>query len=188
MIITVSGDPGSGKNTFVSILLKKLVEAGKIYNLISMGNLRREFAAKKKWTLAELNEWSTQNPDQGDREFDNYLAEYGKKHDNFIAIARLGWYFLLQSFKVYVAVDSRVGAERIFAQKQTGHARNEVSVGSVEEQMKVNSQRTLQDIARFRELYGIEDFTDPSHYDLVVDSSAMTPDKLADSVFEKIYK
>lgn len=184
MIITVNGAPGSGKDTFVEILLEKLAHTGKSFSKISMGNLRRNFAEKKGMTIAELNEWSVQNPDQGDKEFDAYLAEYGKNHDNFIAIARLGWYFLPHSLKLYIDVDPKVGAERIYKYKQTHDSRNEVHVQSIAEQMEINARRTEQDIKRFRKLYGIENYTDASHFDFVLDSTHMTPEQLADSVFD----
>jgi cytidylate kinase len=188
MILTVGGDPGSGKDTVVQRVLLQLKEQGIDYALLSMGNLRRDAAAKKGMTIEAFNEWSVANPDEGDRFFDTQLAEYGKAHDNFIAIARLGWYSIPHSLKVFVRVDPYVGAERIFNQKLKDNSRNESSVASVEEQMARNAARVAGDRKRYNQLYGIQDFTDPKHYDVILDSTGKSIDRVTHELLEHVLK
>ena len=40
--------------------------------------------------------------------------EYAKEHDNFIIDARLGWYAVPESFKVYLTIDINEAAKRAF--------------------------------------------------------------------------
>ena len=45
------------------------------------------------------------------------IAEYAREHDNFIIDARLGWYAVPESYKVYLKVDIDVAAQRAFNDK-----------------------------------------------------------------------
>jgi cytidylate kinase len=68
-IITISGDPGSGKSTIAQELAKKL-KAKRIY----VGEIRREIARKKGLTLAELNKYAEKHPET-DVDIERLLAK-----------------------------------------------------------------------------------------------------------------
>lgn len=180
MIVTIMGPPGSGKDTVANRLVEVLKEKGKNYELISMGNLRRAAAKEKGMTIEEFNVWSLDNPKEGDQYFEDYQVEYGKKNDDFVLVARLGWHCIPHSKKIYIDVDSKVGAKRIFDQKLSDQSRNESIFESVEEQEKANLDRIDSDITRYTNLYGVNPY-DLSHYDLIIDSSTKDVDNV---VFE----
>jgi CMP/dCMP kinase len=179
MILTICGPPGSGKDTVAQILAKKLG-----YNLVSMGNIKRQAAAKKDMTIEQFNAWTVENPKEGDLFFDDFQKEYGEKNDDFIMVARLGWYFIPHSKKIYVNVSDDAGAERIFKQKQTD-SRHELAVSSVEEQEKLNLERKNHETTHFLKLYSIDPH-DVSNYEIVVDSSNVTPEEVAKEILEQL--
>ena len=104
MIITLGGTPGSGKSTVGKILAEELS-----YEFLSMGGIRREFAKKNGMTLEELNERAKKDP-ESDNMVDEYLKELAKK-DGLIIDARLGWYFIPDSFKVWVTASEEERAK-----------------------------------------------------------------------------
>ena len=179
MILTISGPPGSGKDTVAKIILDKLPN----YSLTSMGNLRREAAEKRGMSLEEFNAWGEKNPIKSDKEFDDFQKEYGENNDNFIMVARLGWYFIPHSFKVYVDVEEMEGAKRIYEEKQSANSRNEVPADSIEHQRELNSKRVKSDLVRYGELYSIDPYN-KENYDFIVDSTGKTAEEVAEEILK----
>lgn len=181
MIITISGPPGSGKDSVAE-------EASKKLNLpiISMGNLRRAAAKERGMTLEEFNKWSLKNPEEGDHYFDNYQKKYGKENDNFIMVSRLGWYFIPHSKKIYIDVTPKIGAERVFNQKKKENQRNEKEVETVEEQLKLNNERIENDKKRYEILYKIDPYN-KENYDIMVNSTNLTKKETAEEMINLIY-
>lgn len=184
MKITFSGDEGSGKDTQAPLLIARLKELGYEYSLLSIGNLRREAAKSKGMELQAFNEWSKANPDEGDRFFDEKMRRYGEENDNFIAVARLGWYLVKNSVKIFFEVDPREGARRIYEANLTSPVRNELSASSIEQQMEFNMARVAGDRRRYMDLYGIEDHTARTHFDHIIPTTGRTKQQVNDILFE----
>ena len=181
MIITISGPPGSGKDTVARILAEKLN-----YGLISLGNIKREAAQEKGMTIEQYNAWGDDNPEEADRFFDNQLVEYGKNHENFIIIARLGWFFIPHSKKIFVNVDPFEGARRIYEQKLgSGRGDSEYTVNSIDEQITLNSERVEGERKRYKKLYGADPYK-TENYDVVVDSTKISPEGVVDKIMEAL--
>ena len=180
MILTIAGTPGSGKDTVAKILSEELD-----LQLISLGNLRREAAKQKNMTLEEFNKWSLDNSEEGDSYFDDYQKDFGRKNNNFIMVSRLGWYFIPHSIKIFVDVDEKVGAERIFNEKNVDNSRNELISKDVDEQVKLNKQRINNDIRRYSLLYGINPY-EKTNYNLIIDSTSKTPREIVDIVKSRL--
>ena len=111
MIITISGEPGSGKSTVAKAIAEKL----KIKHL-SAGDFMRELAAERKMTILEL----TQKAEK-DQSIDKEIDERTKKlaeQDNFIIDSRLAWYFIPKSLKIYLKCSADEAAKRVFTQKR----------------------------------------------------------------------
>lgn len=167
MIISISGSHGSGKSTIAKKLAEKLN-----WLHFSMGKLRREAAQRRGLTLAEYNKLGEDDPET-DLEVDNYQKKLGQSRDNFIIEGRTSWYFIPQSFKIYLDVDQKVGAERIFLhlKNDRDNKRNEDSnlntIKDVEDSLK---KRLASDKKRYRKYFKI-DVYDRNNYDFYLDTS-----------------
>ena len=98
-IISISGDLASGKGTVSEILMKKLG-----HGIYKNGDYFRKLAKEHNMTLQEFGEYVSTHPEI-DIEIEESAKKYALNHDNFIIDARLGWYAVPESFKVYLKVD-----------------------------------------------------------------------------------
>ena len=178
MIITITGEPGSGKSTVGKKLGEKLN-----YKHYYIGQIRRDAAKKKGMTLAEYNKYGELHPET-DTEVDNYQRALGKKEDDFIIEGRTSWFLIPRSIKLYFKVDPREGARRVFNEIQGDSMRNEDndlrSVGNV---MKSHEKRMTSDKLRYQKYYQ-KDCYDEKNFDFVIDTTCLTPQE----VFERTWK
>jgi CMP/dCMP kinase len=187
MLVTIAGMPGSGKSTVAKKLKEKLFSIKKKeFSLIDVGIMRREVALTKGMTIQEFNEWSKSNPEQGDEFFDNYVKKKVQQIKNAIIIGRMSFFILPHSLKVFIDVDWKIGAKRIFLQKSSGSDRNEDEVLSLESQILKNKERVDQDIERYEKVYNINPY-DQKHFDLIIDSSDKTIDQVVDIFIQRMY-
>lgn len=176
-IISLGGELASGKGTVSKILMQRLN-----YTVYRNGDYFRKLAKESGMDVTSFNEYVKDHPEI-DRRIENSASEYAKEHNNFIIDARLGWYAVPQSFKVYLKVDINVAAKRVFEDE----ARiNERKFDNVEEQKKDIEKRYKLENERYWELYGVRK-EDESNYDFVLDTTYLTPDEVADKI-EKEYK
>lgn len=117
MKITMSGEAGAGKGTLKGGLKQKLG-----YETWSMGDMRREVDKKHGLTIHELNEIGKKE-EWTDKETDEFQKKLGKK-DNIIVNGRLSWYFIPDSFKIYLETNDREAAKRKFEQKKGSEGKN----------------------------------------------------------------
>jgi len=178
MIITISGMPGSGKTTVGKLLAKKLG-----FSFYSIGDLRGQMAMERGLTIDELNELGMKE-DWTDRKVDEYQKELGEKEDNFVVESRLGFYFIPRSFKVFLKVDLKTGAERIFKDQRP----DEKKKLNVEETAETIKRRIESDRLRYKKYYGIEDFMSREHFDLVIDTTNLTPEEVVDRIIDELRK
>ncbi len=180
MIISISGAAGSGKSTVGKILAEKLG-----YDRYYIGGIRRKMAKEKGLTLAEYNRLGEKDPST-DLEVDEYQKKLGETADNFIIEGRTSWYFIPHSIKIFLDVDEKVGAERIFLDLKKNPSRNEgKNLNSVKEVLKSNRQRKKSDIKRYKKYYNINAY-DTSNYDLVIDTTDKTPREVVAKIMEFI--
>ncbi|MDD9953066.1 MAG: AAA family ATPase [Candidatus Woesearchaeota archaeon] len=170
MIITISGDPGSGKST-----LGRMLAAEFGIPFFSMGDVRREFAADQGMTITELNERAKTDA-TSDELVDNFQSTLPEKHESFVIDSRLGFHFIPQSVKIFVHCEPNEAARRILEQNREGE-----SFSTVEEGAQSIVERRAMDTERYLQLYHI-DPTDEAHYDFVIDSTNITPMEKMDKV------
>ena len=166
MIVTISGLPGSGKSTLAKNLAKEL--GLKHY---SAGGLLREIAKERGLSLIQLHE-AMDHDTAVDEELDRRTAELAEKEDDFVIDGRIAWHFVPHSIKLFVKIDLKVAAERVFrdtkaGKEERGTEGENISVKHTMENMK---QRIEMNEARYKKLYGI-DFLKEENYDLVLDTS-----------------
>jgi cytidylate kinase len=177
-IITLSGKPGSGKSSTADKVAELLG-----YTRHSSGDMVRKVLTKKKMTLEEYNNHAETNH-KLDALIDDRLRNFREKND-IVVDSRLGFYWIPESFKVYLDLELDVATARIFKDAVTNSSRSSVGTSStslhdVSRQVK---KRMLNEQKRFRQLYGIDPF-DKNHFDLIVDTSRNDPQSVAIAVFD----
>ena len=180
MIISLSGDPGSGKSTVAKLLSERLG-----YKRYSMGDLRGRAAVERGITIDQLNALGENDPTT-DSMVDEYQMELGKSEDDFIVDGRLSWHFIPQSFKVMLRCDALEAGRRIYEAKKAKAAgrEDEIPYKSPEDAAEKLAARVASDNRRYAKYYGV-DATDEKNYDLVVNT---TNHKRAEETVEDILK
>jgi cytidylate kinase len=171
-IITLTGDLGSGKST-VSAILKKELGFGYIYT----GDILRRIAERHGMSVLELNRYAETHPEI-DEEVDNTFKNLADA-ENLIIDSRLAWHFLPDSFKVFLTVRPNVAAARVFEDTK----RSNEKYSSQEEALKYLSNRKQSELKRYYDLYGI-DCAQMSNYDLIVNTSDITPEEVAERILD----
>jgi len=186
MIITISGTAGSGKSTAA-----KMVAAHLNAEYVSVGNMRREIARKRGMSLLELNEYAKTHPEtdvEVDKEVSSMVREFSNGGKHVVVEGRMQFYFLPESLKIFIKVSPEEGARRIWndlQNKATREARNEGSISSQEQMEKEIVTRDKQDSLRYLKYYGV-DHRDEKQYDLVIDSTSLTPDEVVEEILDFI--
>lgn len=170
MIISISGRPGSGKST-----AGKRVAGRLGMHFFSMGDLRGQMAVERGMTIFQMN----QSPEDTDTPVDKMIEKMGQTQDNFVIDGRLAWHFIPKSFKIFLDVDPRVGAERVMQ----GTRPDEPKYESIEEAMRMLAGREQNDRERYHRLYGVNHL-DLSNYDLVIDTTKIGKDKVVANILK----
>ena len=168
--ITISGVPGSGKSTVSRELAKRLK-----LKLYSVGDFSRKLAMKKKLSMSEFGALAEKDP-AIDKELDSMTKKLAKK-DNFVIVGRTAYYFLPKSFKIFLSVDLKVAAKRIFQDMRPSVKEN----SSLANTLKGIKERIKNEKKRYKQYYN----TDPyelNNYDLVIDTTHMPAVKVADAI------
>lgn len=180
MIITISGEPGSGKST----IGKKLAEILG-YDHYYIGQIRRDAAHKRGMTLAEYNKLGESSPET-DIEVDNYQKNLGINNDNFVIEGRTSWFLIPDSIKIFISVDPVIGAQRVFKELQADNSRNEDNdLKSVESVLESHRSREASDALRYKKYYN-KNCSDKSNYDLVVDTTNLNQEEAFASVWDYV--
>jgi len=171
MIITIGGRSGAGKTSVGRALAKKLG-----YKFYSMGDLRGKMAMELGMTIDELNEVGKKEA-WTDGAVDEYQKKIGKKEDDFVVEGWLSFCFIPHSFKVFLDVDPRQAAERIFK-----HQRPDERVQkTVEGVRRMIQKRMKESQARYKKYYGVDCFS-KKYYDAVINTSDLTVKEVVDEI------
>ncbi len=174
-IVTLSGDIGGGKSSVARILAQRLN-----FQLISAGAIQREIATGMGLTTLQLNERSAMDRSVDDR-IDSYTQALGETGNQIIVDSRLAWHFIPSAFKVFLSVDPKVGAGRVF-----DASRSDEKHSSLADALENNRSRTQLEATRFLALYGIA-LRDYGNYDLVVDTSFVSSEQVAEVIESSFY-
>lgn len=177
MIITISGRPGSGK----SAVAKRVAEELELRH-VSAGDFMREMAAERGMSILELSR-SAEERESIDHEIDARTAQLAEESDDFVMDARLGWHFAPRSLKVFLEVRPEVAARRIF---DAGRGSEHENI-TLEDTERAITRRTESEKKRYLAYYGL-DYTDHSHYDLVVDTSDRNIDQVVAVIVSHVEK
>ncbi|MDI3473853.1 MAG: CMP/dCMP kinase [Candidatus Woesearchaeota archaeon] len=176
MKITISGRIGAGKSSVAKELSKRL---GLRY--YSAGDYMRGLAREKGKSLIEFSRIAEEN-NEYDKSIDNWLKELGEKEDDFIVDARLGYFFIPDSFKIFLDIDEREAAERIFKQ-----GREENKGLGFEEILKDIRLREKSQKLRYKKYYNI-DFPQLERFDLIIDTKGKTVENIVEEIIKALPK
>lgn len=173
-IISIAGDLGSGKTTVTKLMQRDLG-----YEIYRNGTYFRKLAVEHGMSVTEFNEYVIKHPEI-DRQIEQSASEYAKEHDEFIIDARLGWYSVPESFKVYLTVDINESARRAFNDPDRKESE---SFATLEEQKADIQRRFTLENKRYFELYGVHK-EDLSNYDFVLDTTHILPEEVNKRIIE----
>lgn len=179
MHICIAGNLGSGKSTICNILQKKHG-----FNVYSTGTIQRRIASQLGIGTLELNTLMAQDHHY-DHLIDKATAALAQEHFNspIIFDSRMAWKFVKDAFKVYMVVDPIVAAKRVISSPRG----NVESYGNIEEALHKLKERALLENERFQQLYQVNNF-DYRNYNLVIDSTCASPEKISQVIYDEYLK
>lgn len=168
-IITLTGESGSGVTTATDKLAQALD-----YRKFSAGGLFRNLAQQYDMSVEKLNEYSKSNPFI-DREVDTLIRRLGEGSE-IVLDSRLGFYWIHDSFKVYLTVDPEIAARRIYDDIIHGRRKGEEAMTVMAATASIQKQSENTTARYFRE-YGV-DIGNTNSFDLIVETNDMTCDEV----------
>lgn len=177
-IISLSGELASGKGAVSEVLMKQLN-----YAIYRNGDYFRQLGKEMGMDVTSFNVYVENHPEI-DRRIEYSATEYAKTHDNFIIDARLGWYAVPESFKVYLKVDINEAARRAFYDQKR---KSSEMFATLEEQKADMEKRYQLENERYYKLYNVRK-EDESNYDIVIDTTNMSPQEVADIIVREYQK
>jgi cytidylate kinase len=176
MIITISGQAGSGKSSVARLLARKLG-----FRNYSMGDIRRKAAYERGITLAEFNKIG-EDDDSTDRFVDDLQSELGEKENDIVVNGRTSFHFIPNSIKIYLHANLNVRSKRVLKSERKTEPFN-----TLEECRNALNERETSDDKRFRKWYGI-DVGKRKNYDHWIDTTDLTVKQVVDMIIKLIGK
>ena len=177
-IISIAGDLGSGKTTVTKLMQRDLG-----YEIYRNGTYFRKLAVEHGMSVTEFNEYVKDHPEI-DRKIEQSAKEYAEDHEELIIDARLGWYAVPDSFKIYLTVDLDESARRAFNDPDRKDSEN---FATIEEQKADLIRRFNMENERYYKTYGVHK-EDLSNYDLVIDTTDKNPEDVKNIIVENYRK
>jgi len=163
LIITISGDLGSGK----SVLAGALVDywGAEAY---STGKIQRQMAEARGISTLELNKLAETDKSIDD-EIDGNFRQLAQTDTNLVIDSRMAWHFIPESFKIKLEVNPVLAAERIIAADRSNE-----KYGDFNATLQGLKDRKTSERERFQKYYNV-DIEDQDNYDLVIETTDVTP-------------
>lgn len=172
--ISITGDLGSGKSTVCRYLKERYG-----FNVYSIGMIQRSLAEKYDMTTYDFNKYMEEHPEI-DEEIDSTLTEIGKRDEDMILDSRMAWHFVPDSYKVYLAVDTDTAVKRIL---EDNRGIVETYSSFDDARCKLLERKSSENL-RYRTKYGV-DCSNLKNFDLIVDTTSITPQEVAEIIMEK---
>lgn len=166
--ITITGDLGSGKSAVSRILCDRTG-----FEYVSTGRIQRQLAEELGLDTLEMNRRADSDPTIDER-IDGIFVDLGKSKNGYVIDSRMAWFFLPDSYKVFLKTDVRLAAARILSDPN----RSSEQYTSIEDAVPKILARKQSENERFLKKYGA-DGTDLDNFDLVVDTASRSPDEVA---------
>lgn len=204
IIITISGEPASGKTSTRKQLVDEYEKMGYRVHIITAGKIFRN-NVKKEYLKMYPDRINAKLADiQADKSFATKLKEIDENldlaikqkgeeinseerpNDVYIIDARLAPYVIPDSYSVYLVVDEEIAGKRVYEDPTRGE---EDSYKDEKEATEKTRQRKIGDIKRFIDQYGI-DIGKRDNYKKVIDTSYLNTQEIAQMIIdsEKEYR
>lgn len=181
-IITLSGKPGSGKSSTADKVAELLS-----YTRYSAGDIVRKLLRKHHLSLDEFNKRAQTNHDI-DQMIDEELRNLRTQKD-IVVDSRLGFYWIPESFKVYLDLDEDVAMARIYKDITENASRSSEgsAASTLQDVQKLVHDRMQNERKRFMVMYGTDPFKN-GNFDLIINTSRHSPQTVALTVFDNYQK
>jgi len=176
VIITITGDLGSGKSTVAKLVAKELK-----LNYYSTGSIFRKLALDMQLSLKDLGELAKTDK-RIDKRIDDYQKKLGEKEDDFILEGRLGFHFIHKSVKVCLKAKLEEAAKRIMLDN-----RSDEKFKSLAQAVESIKLRRKMEKDRYLELYKL-DIDNEKNYDLVIDTTVIPATEVAKKIIKFVKK
>ncbi len=178
MFIALNGQLASGKSTICRILENRYG-----FSTFSTGQIQRALANEMGITTLELNELGMKDYHY-DYIIDGRLSQYAKENTDkdIIFDSRMAWHFVEGAYKIHLLVSPIIAAERVYGKRET----KEETYHSVQEAMEDLIKRRQVEAERYKVVYNAN-MMDFRNYDLIIDTSTLTPDGICDIIYNHIF-
>ncbi|MBQ7379924.1 MAG: dephospho-CoA kinase [Clostridia bacterium] len=173
MLISITGKLGSGKSTVCNLLKDRYG-----FEIYSTGAFQREVARSMGITTLELNKRLREDPSL-DYVIDDKVKQLSieKAEEKLIFDSRMAWHFAVKSFKIFLTIEPCEAARRVMLNQRGCEEHYADEKEACEELI----ERSQVEQARFMQIYGV-DYYDYGNFDLIVDTTARTPDEIVDII------
>lgn len=175
MYITIAGNLGSGKSTVCKILEDKHG-----FSTYSTGRIQRGYAESMGITTLEMNRLMNTDP-KYDHIIDDEVVRISEEKEGQAIIfdSRMAWHFVKKSLKVFLIIDPLIAAQRVIGTRTDSVEKYQ----SVEDAKNQLLERAKTENIRYKQIYGVDNF-DYRNYDLIIDTSVLTPEEVAEKIYE----
>ena len=143
----------------------------------------RDMAKKRSMTVEEFDKVCKTDPSM-DKKVDDSVIKLARENDSFVIESRTAWHFIPQSIKIYLKVDDKEAAKRIFKESNNENRKNESNNFDSEDNILTSlKNRKINDDERYMKLYGL-DIRKESNYDYILDTTSLS----IENVFDKVIK
>jgi len=169
MIITISGKAAAGKDTIANLLAPKL-------KLKLIRGTLRVFAQQKGMDILDFEKTFTSDSDYWDKKLDEWQKKEVQKAGSCILVSYLAALNVPQAdLKVWLDAQEEIRAQRLA--KRDGL--------SLKKALPYLRERDVFFREKTKRIYGI-DFWDSKLYDLIIDTSYLTPEAIIARIIRKI--
>lgn len=174
MIITITGKPCSGKGTVSKLFCQKFN-----FKYICTGDMFREYSKEYGYNNI-LDFQKDERVKEIDKLIDTKIYNLGQTNisDNIVIDSRLAWYFIPNSFKVFIDISDEVAGKRLIEANRETEKSNDLThaIKSLQDRWKTENDR-------YTELYSTNNLN-LNNYDMVINSNNLTPEEIVDKIYE----
>ncbi|MEM0132223.1 (d)CMP kinase [Acidiplasma sp.] len=172
MIVTISGESGSGKTTVGKLLADKLN-----YRFYSGGYFFRKKAEEYHMSLIEFSKYAEENKNI-DMEEDNSILNFMRENDNIIIESRLCGYLSkhnnIDALRIFLEADEETRISRIYS-RDNNAGRSSIIC------------RERSELRRYMTFYGI-DYRNYIYYDYIIKTELYQPEDIVNYIYSIINK